>query len=206
MTEVSKEIQYVGPDGRLTYEGMALLRSFGAAPAPAWGAVTGTLSDQTDLQAALDAKQDDLISGTNIKTVNGNSLLGSGDVVIAAGMTLLGTITTTSGASQSLSSLDLTPYKFLVCTISAVSFSGAGHLRIDGIQCSPATSTAAQTVSGILHLDLANGIFASGAVVNAGAGTLYIGDTAYTTATTTITFSASSGSFDAGSILVYGVA
>jgi len=33
----------------------------------------------------LDDKQDTLVSGTNIKTVNGNSLLGSGDVVISGG-------------------------------------------------------------------------------------------------------------------------
>lgn len=35
--------------------------------------------------AALDDKQDTLVSGTNIKTVNGTSLLGSGDVVISGG-------------------------------------------------------------------------------------------------------------------------
>jgi hypothetical protein len=45
-----------------------------------WGGITGTLSSQTDLQTALNAKQDTLVSGTNIKTVNGNSLVGSGDV------------------------------------------------------------------------------------------------------------------------------
>jgi hypothetical protein len=45
-----------------------------------WGGITGTLSAQTDLQGALNAKQDTLVSGTNIKTVNGNSLVGSGDV------------------------------------------------------------------------------------------------------------------------------
>lgn len=205
MTEVSKEIQYVGPDGRLTFEGMALLRSFGAAPAPAWGSITGTLSDQTDLDTALNGKQDTLVSGTNIKTVNGNSLLGSGDLAIAAGMTLLGTITTTSGASQSLSSLVLTPYKFLVCTINGVSFNGAAHLRVDGIQCSAATPGAGGILFGVLHLDLANGVFGSN-VSSAGAGSPWVGDTAYTTATTTITFSASAGTFDAGSILVYGVA
>ena len=49
-----------------------------------WGTITGTLSDQTDLQTALNAKQATLVSGTNIKTVNGNSLLGSGDVTISA--------------------------------------------------------------------------------------------------------------------------
>lgn len=47
-----------------------------------WGDITGTLSEQGDLQTALDAKQDDLVSGTNIKTINGNSVLGSGDLVV----------------------------------------------------------------------------------------------------------------------------
>jgi hypothetical protein len=49
-------------------------------PDTAWGDITGTLSDQTDLQTALNTKQDTLISGTNIKTVGGISLLGSGDI------------------------------------------------------------------------------------------------------------------------------
>ena len=42
------------------------------------------ISDVTNLQTSLDAKQVTLVSGTNIKTVNGNSLLGSGDVVISS--------------------------------------------------------------------------------------------------------------------------
>jgi hypothetical protein len=37
MTEVSKEIRYVGPDGRLTYEGMALLQAIAAAAAAGGG-------------------------------------------------------------------------------------------------------------------------------------------------------------------------
>ncbi len=47
-----------------------------------WGSITGTLSNQTDLQTALNAKQDTLVSGTNIKTVNSQSLLGSGNLVV----------------------------------------------------------------------------------------------------------------------------
>jgi len=50
--------------------------------ATAWGTITGTLSDQTDLQTALNDKQAALVSGTNIKTINGNSILGSGDLVV----------------------------------------------------------------------------------------------------------------------------
>lgn len=45
-------------------------------------ALPGNLSA---LNAALAGKQAALVSGANIKTVNGNSLLGSGDLVIAGG-------------------------------------------------------------------------------------------------------------------------
>lgn len=38
-----------------------------------------------DMQAALTAKQDTLVSGTNIKTINGSSVLGSGDLTISGG-------------------------------------------------------------------------------------------------------------------------
>lgn len=77
------------PTGGTT--GQALVKSSGndyatewgtATAAATWGTITGTLSSQTDLQAALDAKQDTLVSGTNIKTVNGSSVLGSGDLTV----------------------------------------------------------------------------------------------------------------------------
>lgn len=41
------------------------------------------ISTVTGLQSALDAKQSTLVSGTNIKTINGESVVGSGDLVIA---------------------------------------------------------------------------------------------------------------------------
>lgn len=43
------------------------------------------IADISGLQTALDGKQATLVSSTNIKTVNGTSLLGSGDVTISAG-------------------------------------------------------------------------------------------------------------------------
>jgi hypothetical protein len=48
----------------------------------AWGLITGTLSTQTDLQNALNAKQNTLVNQTNIKSINNNSLLGSGNLQI----------------------------------------------------------------------------------------------------------------------------
>ena len=66
-----------------------------------WGGITGTLSAQTDLQGALNGKQNTLVSGTNIKTVNGNSLLGSGDVTINSNPKLLGYSATLGTGSTS---------------------------------------------------------------------------------------------------------
>ena len=50
--------------------------------------VSGLVSEDTlnsevlDLKASISTKQNTLVSGTNIKTINGNSLLGSGNVVL----------------------------------------------------------------------------------------------------------------------------
>jgi hypothetical protein len=41
--------------------------------------------------------QDPLVSGTNIKTINSNSLLGSGDIVIAASVTTAAVASATAG-------------------------------------------------------------------------------------------------------------
>ena len=52
----------------------------------AWGNIQGTLSNQTDLKNALDTKQDELVSGTNIKTINNQSITGSGNIEINSGV------------------------------------------------------------------------------------------------------------------------
>lgn len=72
--------------------------SGGGGGSSAWGGITGTLSDQTDLNSALTGKQATLTSGTNIRTVNGNSLLGSGDIA-TTGLTGLSGDVTASGTS-----------------------------------------------------------------------------------------------------------
>jgi len=59
--------------------------------------LTADLADTYIASAATwNAKQDALVSGTNIKTVNGNSLLGSGDLVVGGSITI-GTTPITSG-------------------------------------------------------------------------------------------------------------
>ena len=57
----------------------------GGSGSASWGSITGTLSNQTDLNTALSGKQETLVSGTNIKTINNTSLLGSGDITIQGG-------------------------------------------------------------------------------------------------------------------------
>lgn len=57
---------------------------FDLETAVSWGNIGGTLTNQADLVAALNAKQDTLVSGTNIKTINNQSLVGSGNLTFTA--------------------------------------------------------------------------------------------------------------------------
>lgn len=75
----------------------------GGGGTASWGAITGILSAQTDLQTALNTKQATLVSGTNVKTINGNSILGSTDIIIATpiiGLSIDGQGSTIQAASS----------------------------------------------------------------------------------------------------------
>lgn len=52
-----------------------------------WGGITGNIDDQEDLKTKFGGKQDTLISGINIKTINDESILGEGNIVIQGGVT-----------------------------------------------------------------------------------------------------------------------
>lgn len=51
-----------------------------------WGNINGNIEVQGDLITKFNTKQDTLVSGTNIKTVNGETLLGSGDLTLDLGL------------------------------------------------------------------------------------------------------------------------
>lgn len=122
-------------------------------------------------------------------------------------MTLLGSITTTSGTSQSLSSLNLTTYKKLYLVWNQVSATSAASFTLGGVTATKANGTAAGTLKGMLELDLLMGYFYSvttGGGLGATEGATW-GETSYTTASTSITVAPSAGSFDNGAIYVYGV-
>jgi hypothetical protein len=101
MTVVSLEERYVEADGRLTFEGFKLFSgaASGGGGTVAWGDITGVpatfapsahthpQSDITGLTAALAAKQATLVSGTTIKTINGATVLGAGDLVVTGANT-----------------------------------------------------------------------------------------------------------------------
>ena len=63
---------------------------------------------QKQINDLFNGKQDTLVSGTNIKTVNGSSLLGSGDLVVSGGASLPG-VQTFAGA-KTLALTDINTY------------------------------------------------------------------------------------------------
>lgn len=62
MTEVSKEIRYIGADGRLTYEGMVLLQSLAATP-------TVTITTANFDPSALVTEAEGIASNDNDTTI-----------------------------------------------------------------------------------------------------------------------------------------
>lgn len=133
------------------------------------------------------------------------------------GMTLLGTISTTSGTNPTLSGLTLTSYDQLVLVFNGVSHDNANNRNImlgtstaDDIEITEAFGLGGVGFNGIVWVDLDAGIFFSGAGGSnnnpATSGNYYRGDTAITTASTSISIALSgTANFDAGSIRVYGV-
>lgn len=118
--------------------------------------------------------------------------------------TLLATVNTTSGTSQSATGLNLTGYKFLLCVVNGVSFNASDNLRIAGQQTSPASGGTGGVLYGHITVDLTSGLFWSTVSVVGPVTNSYVGLTGYSTATTTVTFAPSGAQFDAGSIRVYG--
>jgi len=123
---------------------------------------------------------------------------------------LLGTLITTSGSTQTLSGLDLAPYKSIRAVWNGVSHNIGGGINFTfaGLVIAAGIGST-QTLRGIVFIDLLNGNGFSTVLVM---GTNTIADvtvkameTSLSTATTSISVSINAGSFDAGSIAIFGV-
>lgn len=106
----------------------------------AWGSITGTLSSQTDLNTALSGKQATLVSGTNIKTLEGQSLLGSGNIDLTKSDVGLANVDNTSDANKPISTATQTALNAKqaalvsgtnIKTINGSSVLGSGDLVIN---------------------------------------------------------------------------
>lgn len=156
-----------------------------------------------------------LTAGTGISISNGDGVAGNPTItntIAAGGMTLLGTLTTTSGSTQTLSGLTLTDYKSLRIVMDGVSPSGSGDMMFEGLVYLAAASVVNGTfIYGIIDVDLTTSVgtmfFRDGlSAPSIGASTNLMMRSGLTTADTSVSFSLGAGrTFDAGSILVYGV-
>lgn len=100
----------------------------GAQPTLVSGTNIKTVNSTSLLGSGDVAVQPTLVSGTSIKTINGTSLLGSGDVAVTGGMTLLATATVTAGTTF-LNVTGLASSKQFVVIAIGVTLSASSNVR-----------------------------------------------------------------------------
>jgi len=130
------------------------------------------------------------------------------NIPLAGPMTLLGTLTTTSGTTQTLSGLTLTGYAALLIVVDGVSHDNATsrQLRLAGQQISTSGGAAASVFNGPIFVSLASGQSITMVLPDTGTASFRASATAITTASTSLSFTwDGAGNFDAGSIKVWGI-
>ena len=149
------------------------------------------------------------ILGSTGSALRDNALaIAEADPSVALGLlpsVLLGTLTTTSGSTQTLSGLVLTPYRFLRVTVNGVSSTTTASglfIASTSNRIGADLAAASDTWRGSIIIDLNNGIATS--MLFSAAPQYYAPFSGYSTATTAISFVLNAGTFDAGSIRVYG--
>ena len=202
------------------------LANLGGVPTSRSVSAGGLLTGGGDLSAnrtitATGASQAEAEAGTNntaimtpLRTAQAIAALGS------SGWTLLGTLTTTSGTTQSITGIAAS-YKYLVFVLKNVSGTTTATLRFDvsfnngvsyttGPQTISASCTASQSVGGTVYLYNYN--VGSPAIPLSAPFTVNsnspihssIGPFAIAGVVNAVQFSWSTGSFDGGSIEIYG--
>jgi hypothetical protein len=141
-----------------------------------------------------------VIGGSQKLAVSTSGVTGAG------GMTLINTLTTTSGTTQTFSGLSLGSYRKIFIAFNGISCtSGTNTLTVGGATTAAAFANAS-TVSGSVEIELiaglGNWLLKGGATTELTVGAQFN----ITTATTSFNITwAGSNAFDAGSISLYGV-
>jgi hypothetical protein len=185
----------------------------GAIPAPA---TSPTLTNPI-ISGNLGAGGANYGTSGQVLTSGGAGASTSWSTIATGGMTLLGTLATTSGTTVTLSGLDLTSYKQLMVVFKQVSPTAGGTVRLspgaDALAIGASVALSTQ-MDGIFVTDLATGISVANTYnLNAvgennsfqtGNPTAGI-QRSVTNSSTSISFGLGTGTFDNGSILIYGV-
>lgn len=158
-------------------------------------AITSDLASQAEAEA-----------GTNNTKLMTPLRVAQAIATLGASNVLLGTITTTSGSTQTLSGLNLTSYKFVVAVIDGVQTSPTSTPVFAGVST---TSTSTGPLRGFIMIDLSDGTSSFNvAIMNDTVGSRsaagLIANTNVTTASTSISIT-TSNTFSAGTIRIYGM-
>jgi hypothetical protein len=146
--------------------------------------------------------------------VSGGAGAPTWSTISSGGMTLLGTLTTTSGTTQTLSSLTLTSYNYILIDYYNIGATTTGWVYVKGNAGANAIITAnANQPSGLFGkavINLSNSfvIFDSvaGTIGTVSGGAVGTGETSVSTSTTSLVFSPTGvGTFNKGVVKIYGV-
>lgn len=159
--------------------------------------VTGTfLPNAIASQAQAEAGTSNTLLMTPLRTAQNAAIFGGG-------LTRLGSLSTATGSSVTLSSLNLTNFKMLEFHLRDVDNSTTSNLVLNGTTVF-GLPPLLPGLTGFLKLDLSDGSTTGIIVDNIDTNRRSVATTTVTTATTSLTFSVSSGTFDGGSIVVFG--
>ena len=110
---------------------------------PSQSEIDGIAANVSALQTAMDGKQPTLVSGTNIKTINGNSILGEGNLVIEGGAIDLSNYYTKTETDTKLDAKQNTLVSGTnIKTVNSQSILGEGNLEVTIPDATTATSGA----------------------------------------------------------------
>lgn len=145
--------------------------------------------------------QDKPILGSTGVALRDNAIsIGEADASVPLNLlptVLLGTIATTSGSSQTLSGLVLTPYKFITVVMDMVGVGGGSPPAFNVLLGGVIIGSGPPGINKLTTLEMSSGFAFDGGS--------YLGATSYSTATTALVFTITGGVFAVGSIRVYGV-